>query len=474
MTSELEEAIAAQEEALECRRQLADIRGEGDALRSLSDLLFAAGRTDEGERMALEAVELLERLTPGRELALAYNNVSQRQTLVEDWEAAEAWGTRALELAERLDDTEARVFALTNLAVVATSADLQDGRRKLEEVLVLAQRDGLEDEVGRAQLLLVVWPLRQRRFDLVNDALEQGLRYCAERGLESRALYLLGCRARMEVMLGRWDAAAASSDAVLRDPRSAFLPRCWAMLALGLLRARRGDPQASALLEEVHRLAEPAGPPLTIGAAAAARAELAWLTADHAGVGRVTDAALKLALDRRAPWEAGELACWRWRAGLRDELPADVVAEPYGLSIAGDWAAAAEQWQSLGCRYEAALALADADEVEPLRRALEELQRLEAGPAAAIVARRLRKLGARNIPRGPRPSTRESAGGLTARETEILTLVAKGLRNGDIAQQLFLSQRTVDNHVSSILRKLGAENRVEAAAKAAALGLDRT
>ncbi len=474
MTSQIEEAVAAQREALECRRELGDLRDEGDALRSLSRFLFFAGRPDEGEPMALQAVELLERLTPGRELALAYGNVSQRQTIVEDWEAAVAWGTRALELAERLGDTEARVCALTNLAVVATSADLQDGRRKLEEALVVAQRDGLEDDVGRALLLLVVWPLRQRRFDLVNDALEQGLRYCAERGLETWALYLLGCRARMEVMVGRWDGAAASADAVLRDPRSAFLARCWAMAALGLLRARRGDPQSSALLEEVHGLAEPTRQLLTIAAVAAARAELAWLTGDHARVSRVTDAALELALDRRAPWDAGELACWRWRAGLRDDLPADALAEPYRLSLAGEWAAAAEQWRRLDCPYEAALALVDADEEAPLRQALAELQQLDAWPAVAIVSRRLRELGVRDIQRGPRQSTRANAAGLTARENEILTLVAEGLRNSEIADRLFLSRRTVDNHVSAILRKLDAGNRVEAAAKAATLGLTQS
>src|SRR5262249_12846797 len=170
-----------------------------------------------------------------------------------------------------------------------------------------------------------------------------------------------------------------------------------------------------------------------------ARAELAWLTGDHAAVGRVTDAALELALDRRAPWEAGELACWRRRAGLRDDLPADAVAEPYRLSLGGEWAAAAEQWRQLDCPYEAALALADGDEEAPLRQALADLQQLDARPAVAIVSRRLRELGVRDIQRGPRPSTRANAAGLTARENEILTLVAEGLSNIEIADRLFLS-----------------------------------
>ena len=87
--------------------------------------------------------------------------------------------------------------------------------------------------------------------------------------------------------------------------------------------------------------------------------------------------------------------------------------------------------------------------------------------------RRLRELGVHDVRRGPRPSTRTNAAGLTAREREILALVAEGLRNGEIAQRLFLSQRTVDNHVSAILRKLGADNRVQAAARAAELGISQ-
>jgi DNA-binding NarL/FixJ family response regulator len=54
----------------------------------------------------------------------------------------------------------------------------------------------------------------------------------------------------------------------------------------------------------------------------------------------------------------------------------------------------------------------------------------------------------------------------------VLALVSEGLRNREIAAQLFLSQKTVDHHVSAILRKLGVETRGQAAAEAARLGLD--
>ena len=106
-----------------------------------------------------------------------------------------------------------------------------------------------------------------------------------------------------------------------------------------------------------------------------------------------------------------------------------------------------------------------------LRRARDQLQALGAHPAAAIVARRLRVRGARGVTRGPRPTTRESPAGLTARETEVLRLVADGLRNAELARRLFLSPRTVGHHVSSILHKLEVDTRGEAVAAARQLGL---
>ncbi|HEV3013036.1 MAG TPA: helix-turn-helix transcriptional regulator, partial [Actinomycetota bacterium] len=142
-------------------------------------------------------------------------------------------------------------------------------------------------------------------------------------------------------------------------------------------------------------------------------------------------------------------------------VPAD-AAEPCRLQLAGEWARAAERWRELGSPYEAALALADADQEAPLRRALDELQRLDAQPAADLVARRLRELGVRRLPRGPRRATAANPAGLTARELEVLPLVEAGLRNAEIAGRLHISEKTVDHHVSAILAKLGVRSRREA------------
>src|SRR6185312_9959473 len=115
LTDQCDAAIEAQEELLRCRRRLGARRGEGDALWMLSRLLFFVGRVGEGEALAMAAVELLEGLPPGHELAMAYGNVSQRRMVMQDVEGASTWGARALDLARRLDDIEAIVYALPNL-----------------------------------------------------------------------------------------------------------------------------------------------------------------------------------------------------------------------------------------------------------------------------------------------------------------------------------------------------------------------
>ena len=166
---------------------------------------------------------------------------------------------------------------------------------------------------------------------------------------------------------------------------------------------------------------------------------------------------------------------WRWRRDVLRPLPTSwacggtvpawrgkpaVPVSPHGLQVAGSWDAARALWVDAGCPYEAALCLADADDEARLRLALEELLALEARPAAAIVARRLRDRGVMSLPRGPRVTTRQTQYGLTARELEVLALMNESLQNNQIADRLVVSVRTVDHHVEAILRKLGVKTRV--------------
>jgi DNA-binding NarL/FixJ family response regulator len=134
---------------------------------------------------------------------------------------------------------------------------------------------------------------------------------------------------------------------------------------------------------------------------------------------------------------------------------------------------AARWWRERDCGYDAALALAGSSDPAAMRRALDLLHELGAHPAAVAVARRLRALGEQGVPRGPRPATAANSAGLISRQAEVLGLMAAGLGNAEIAARLFLSGRTVDNHVSAILRKLGVRTRGEASARAAGLGVTR-
>lgn len=268
-------------------------------------------------------------------------------------------------------------------------------------------------------------------------------------------------RSGLELGRGDWSAAADSANTVLAG-RGAGLATVLALATLGRVRARRGDPAAWEPLDEGLRLAAQAGELGRVGRVGAARAEAAWLEGRSDACIHETDAAFELA-QRVAAVDLGELALWRRRAGLVEPTPAGVV-EPYATLLEGDWRTAAAAWTELGAPYEAALALADGDDEDALRQALDELQRLGAAPAAAIVARRLRSRGARGLPRGPRARTRANPANLTPREMEILALVAEGRRNSDIAEHLFLSQKTVAHHVSAILRKLNVKTRGEAGA----------
>jgi DNA-binding CsgD family transcriptional regulator/tetratricopeptide (TPR) repeat protein len=468
LIGEFDEAIDAQRRALECHRQLGDQRRAGDSLRSLSRLLRYVGRTEEAMEVSREAVAVLERLPPGHELAIAYCNLSHLYMHLEDADGTIAWGTRALDLAQNLDDPESLAYAFTNIGIIELLAG-ERGTEKLERSLELARRAGLEEHAGRAFVALTWWSTRGRWYAAADRYLDAGLDYCTERGLDLWRSFLLAYRARSQLDHGHWDDAADSATLVLRDPRASPVPRITALAVLGLVRARRGDPDVWPPLDEAWALAEPTGELQRIEPAAAARAEAAWLAGRQEAVGDTTSLALDLAVRRRAWWIVGELAYWRWRAGIEEASLR--AAEPWAAQIAGDWRRAAELWTDLESPYEAALALVDSDDEETVRRALDELHRLGAQPAAAIVARRLRERGARGLPRGPRPATQKNPANLTARELEVLRLVAQGLRNAEIAGQLVLSEKTVDHHISAILRKLGVENRGQASAEAVRLGL---
>jgi DNA-binding CsgD family transcriptional regulator len=105
------------------------------------------------------------------------------------------------------------------------------------------------------------------------------------------------------------------------------------------------------------------------------------------------------------------------------------------------------------------------------RQALALFEQLGARPAAELARRQLRLLGVQGLPRGPRPSTQANPRGLTPRQLEILLLLVEGLHNAEIAEQLAMTPKTVEHHVSAVLAKLDARSRAEAVRVAHDLGL---
>src|SRR6185436_7456716 len=101
---------------------------------------------------------------------------------------------------------------------------------------------------------------------------------------------------------------------------------------------------------------------------------------------------------------------------------------------------------------------------------LEIARGLGAEPLTRRVTARMRELGLR-VPQGRREATRANPAGLTARQVEVLSLVAEGLTNAEIAERLFVSPRTAEHHVAAVLTKLGAATRQDAARRANDLGL---
>jgi DNA-binding CsgD family transcriptional regulator len=202
---------------------------------------------------------------------------------------------------------------------------------------------------------------------------------------------------------------------------------------------------------------------------AAARAEVAWYRGDLKRVAAEAAVGLSAAVGHRETWISGELAYWMHVANGSMAVEWE-VAEPYKLMLTGDIQAAAKAWADLNSPYERALALAAGDE-EPLLESLGILEQLRAGPLAAIVRQRLRDLGVRSIPRGPRASTRENPAGLTSREIQVLSFLVHGHSNNELARRLHISPKTVDHHVSSILDKLDVCSRTEAVAAAFGLGI---
>jgi DNA-binding CsgD family transcriptional regulator len=470
-------AVRSMRRAVAIWDELGDERREGNARTALSSALWFAGNGEEAIEVARSAVEQLERAAPdSAELAAALSTYGQRLVVSNTDDATGiAASRRALALAEALDLEHTAVHALTTIGSVEANPSRDPaGIDKMEEAFRRAAAAGFTDEATRALINLLetasdLWQLNDAERYLIRA--EAWLDAMAPEDFAHQRL-LRTRRIQLDVDRGRWDAAAAASEDLLAVPGTVAAVRVRALTALGRILARRGDPRAMGLLEQALALV----PPNEIQDVFPTRTALAEaaLLAGHIARAR-HESMTALALARRdnaesAWWWWGHAAFWAWRSGGIDRLPPD-SPEPYLLQEDCRWRDAADAWAALGFAYSEALALVGSDRPDDLRRGLRIARRLGAAPLVAEITARMRAVGAPPPGRGPSAASRANPAGLTGRELEVLQHLAAGAGNAEIAVALTLSAKTVDHHVSAILRKLGVPNRRAAGALGQRLGL---
>jgi DNA-binding CsgD family transcriptional regulator len=405
----------------------------------------------------------------------------------------------AMEIARACGDDDLEVFALSVLgrAEVAAGA-VEDGSEKLEEAMAAATAGRVRNlhTLGEAYCNLIIACTAAGEWERAAEWCEHVDEFAEQR----RITVLLGaCRTvHADVLLarGRWDEAeTALEDALdahrrrypamagptvstlallrVRQGRLAEAEQLLAgrdeqpasLLALAELRLAEGEPRkAAALLER--GLSTARGDVLTearllaslVDARLAAREPVEARSAAER-LGALTAGTTRRLVDAQAALAAARVALAERRATEGGEH-ARVALEAFGaLEMPHE---AAEARLELARAVSAELPELARDEARQAFAAFKELGAARAMDTAAAV---LRDLGV-GTTAGPR-----GYGELTARERDVLALVARGMTNAVIARTLFISEKTAGHHVSRILSKLGVRNRAEAAAYAVGTGL---
>lgn len=448
--------------------ETADPHRLADALGHLGATLWGQHRIQESWEATAQAVDVLRPHPEGKHLAIALYRAAENQMLARHAEPAMAYIEEARRVSQLTDDRETSwLVEMMTGCVQIVSGNAPVGSRILKDVVSSAKKMGKPHLVSLGLGMLGTGAGEARLYQAAIPALEEGIEQGLSTDEDYRVSYNRAWMARIAFERGRWDDAAYYADLVDRTTQEregiAYLT---GLTAMGRVRVRRGDPGGLELLDRMIAIGEQHELQHSWNAICG-RAEGLWLTGRGGESREVLADAYERALQTDSQWARGEIGFWMWRVGAIDTPPPG-TAQPYDLQIRGDWVGAAEAWRQIGCPYEVALALLDGDP-PAVTEAFSMFDSLGAAPAANLARNRLREMGAVRVPRGPNANTRMNPHGLTHRQMEVLELLGQGLSNAEIAQRLFISKKTVENHVSAIFVKLGVSDRAAAVRQADSL-----
>ena len=326
------EAADAWQEAIELYRAVGDRVAEGRGLAWLTRACVPIGRNAEAEAASRSAIEVLESIEPGPDLARAYAAQAYVRMLNRDNADGVVWGKRSAALAERLGDVDTLAYALTMIGTSYLMAgEIEMGVQYLERSLTIGREHGLWLWVGPTLSMLGSGLGEMYELDLSERYLHEHIAHTDEHDLwphYSRAWLSL-----VEAYTGRWDEATATAQDVLAKA-SDSISRISALIAVGRVRARRGDPGAGEALDEALELSFPAATCSGSG------------TCERRVPRRRGWSVTRSALPRRHALRThsrsrsdicgspAELPFWQRQAGVLDSWP-EWVAEPYRLQLAG-------------------------------------------------------------------------------------------------------------------------------------------
>jgi DNA-binding CsgD family transcriptional regulator len=401
---------------------------------------------------------------------------------------------------QRIGDEEAALNAAATLGtVLVRTGRMDEGWQLLEDAITRARRMQQEAEAARAYRLIGSAASELVEYDRGERWLADGIRYAEQAELWNHRHFMASHLGHVQWATGQWDTATQTAQQALADGRGGITTRITAQYVLGFLAMGRGDWEAAdMLLQEALAQGEQMGelnrlsPPLW-GLAEAARCQgdygtaLALCERGYQASADVTDAAYLypyLLTGVRAHLAHGDIAAaeyWSDRVGavltaraIPGTLPAITHGQGLVLLARGELSAAhqalesaSESWQARRRFWEGIwvrLDLAQAA-VRARRRAEAAIFMVEARTIAAA-AGAAAVVGAADRLAASFDHTRQDEPWypLTAREFEVAQLVAAGLTNRQIADQLVLAPKTISAHITHILTKLGAARRAEIAA----------